>query len=407
MVIIEFFSNSPIDNMISTFTNRPETVVFLGDTSIMQKWDPVFRRFLASVGNTQTQLLYRNTKRRSLHSLVRILEGLVEEFPGCHFDITGGDPTVLAAVGVIFERCRSQGIQLHRYSIPAGKVCDCDLDGISVSGDIPLMTVEQNIILHGGSVDTGKKQNRWDMSEEAIRDIFAMWAVCASDCARWNSRIAMLNNLRPYAAATDDELLLSVPLSGDNPRLPVIRLDGIIAKLEKAGLISDVSLTGDRFSLRYKNFQVKQLLEKAGNILELYTCAAARSLRCKSGKPYYHHSRTGVSTDWDGKTHGQHSGKVDTKNEIDVLLMRGAAPVFISCKNGAVAEEELYKLNAVANRFGGRYAKKVLVATTLGKRTQKSRQYFLERAKDMGITVITDVHKLSPEDFSKRLRLRW
>ena len=44
----------------------------------------------------------------------------------------------------------------------------------------------------------------------------------------------------------------------------------------------------------------------------------------------------------------------ETKNEIDVMLMRGVVPVFVSCKNGAVKMDELYKLDTVAQRFGGR-----------------------------------------------------
>ena len=83
--------------------------------------------------------------------------------------------------------------------------------------------------------------------------------------------------------------------------------------------------------------------------------------------------------------------------------MHGTVPVFISCKNGAVGDEELYKLNTVAHRFGNAYVKKVLVATTLGKATV-SRQYFLERAKDMRITIVDNVHEMTAKEFEKKLR---
>ena len=49
------------------------------------------------------------------------------------------------------------------------------------------------------------------------------------------------------------------------------------------------------------------------------------------------------------------------------MLMRGVIPVFVSCKNGAVDSNELYKLNTVADRFGSIYAKKIIAATYLGK----------------------------------------
>ena len=37
-------------------------------------------------------------------------------------------------------------------------------------------------------------------------------------------------------------------------------------------------------------------------------------------------------------------------NEIDVMMMHGMQPVFISCKNGSVETEELYKLLKTARR---------------------------------------------------------
>ena len=42
-------------------------------------------------------------------------------------------------------------------------------------------------------------------------------------------------------------------------------------------------------------------------------------------------------------------------------------PIFISCKNGQVLVEELYKLNTVAERFGGDYAKKILIVSDFDK----------------------------------------
>ena len=77
--------------------------------------------------------------------------------------------------------------------------------------------------------------------------------------------------------------------------------------------------------------------------------------------------------------------------------------MFISCKNGSVGDDELYKLHTVAERFGGRYAKKVLVASEIPK-SQKSLEYFMRRAEDMNITVINDVYMMSDEQIKNKLR---
>lgn len=60
-------------------------------------------------------------------------------------------------------------------------------------------------------------------------------------------------------------------------------------------------------------------------------------------------------------------------------------------------------IGAFANRFGGAYARKLLIGTTLGK-SGRGKQYFLQRAKDMKIQVLDEVHTLSDEQFRKRLK---
>lgn len=86
------------------------------------------------------------------------------------------------------------------------------------------------------------------------------------------------------------------------------------------------------------------------------------------------------------------------------MLMKGVIPVFISCKNGYVDETELYKLNAVAERFGGPHAQKVLVSTYSGKSSIEGHKYFVQRAKDMKIQLLEDVHSLSDKEFERKIK---
>ena len=87
--------------------------------------------------------------------------------------------------------------------------------------------------------------------------------------------------------------------------------------------------------------------------------------------------RVGVHLDWDGVIYN-HSGK-DTLNEVDVLSLHGVIPTFISCKNGSVNQMALYELETVAERFGGKYAKKAIAAP------QGLNDTHSLRAKEMGI----------------------
>ena len=112
---------------------------------------------------------------------------------------------------------------------------------------------------------------------------------------------------------------------------------------------------------------------------------AALEAQEKDGSSTYNDVMNGVYIDWDGDINTDKNG-YDTENEIDVMMMHGMVPVFVSCKNGYIDKDELYKLNAVATRFGGKYAKKVLVASSLD--DSNASNYLRQRADDMGIRLV-------------------
>ena len=83
--------------------------------------------------------------------------------------------------------------------------------------------------------------------------------------------------------------------------------------------------------------------------------------------------------------------------------MKGLVAFFISCKNGSVGDDELYKLNTVAERFGGKYAKKVLVSTEIDALGRTS-EYIRARMKDMNIRSIDNVDEMPDDAFEKELK---
>ena len=112
---------------------------------------------------------------------------------------------------------------------------------------------------------------------------------------------------------------------------------------------------------------------------------------------------TGVFIDWDGVMHEEDDPQVDTQNEIDVILTRGLVPLFISCKNGHIDDDELFKLHTVARRFGSRYARVMLIATELDQKGPKADEAFEKRAKDMGIYLVTNAATLSDAGWEAEL----
>ena len=132
-----------------------------------------------------------------------------------------------------------------------------------------------------------------------------------------------------------------------------------------------------------------------------------KNLTDEEGKPIYNDVMNGVEIDWDGKIYGmdEQQQHPDTTNEIDVLLMHNMIPIFVSCKNGDVTVDELYKLNTVAERFGSNYAKKILISTVLSElRIEKNLK---QRAQDMGIKVISGTDVMNDEALRIRLKNLW
>ena len=400
MVVIEFFSETPIDNMISTLTSHPDKVILVGQSKIIRKNGKAYEKFLTSVGNDTTQIDYCSVIPHDLGNIVTALEKIVMDYPDCHFDLTGGDELAMVAIGIVYERHKDKGIKLHQYNIRTGVVYDCDMDGRVFSSEIPSLTVEQNIILHGGSIVTDTQRAGctypWVLDEEFTADVFAMWEICRRNCALWNYQITMLAEMMTFNSVIDDDLQLCANMEDVHTCLRArgntLNLDGIFGPLTEAGMILGFGRDDEMLQFRFKNEQVKLCLTKAGTLLELVTLLTAKNMKKSDGTPYFNDVRTGVMIDWDGVVHNNKDGLVDTENVIDVILMKGVVPVFISCKNGIIPGDELYKLNTVAEQFGSEYARKVLVATDMGK-AAKSRKYFLERARDMGIQIIEDVHK--------------
>ena len=110
--------------------------------------------------------------------------------------------------------------------------------------------------------------------------------------------------------------------------------------------------------------------------------------------------KVGVVIDWDMF---DGAAVCRTINEIDVMAMRGTVPVFVSCKNGRFDANELYKLNTVAERFGGKYAKKVLVSTSLDHLL--SSVLIRSRMENMKILNVEDIDNMTADELEKSPKL--
>ena len=168
-------------------------------------------------------------------------------------------------------------------------------------------------------------------------------------------------------------------------------------ELDRRGVIQDRS-DRNHFRYRYHSSLLHQCTTKAGNILEIKTLLEGRQVT-EDGVPYFTDSQMSATIDWDGHIHKISEHVPDTRNEIDAIFIKGTTPLFVSCKNGHINEDELYKLNTVAHYFGGPYAKKMLIATDLDQKSPRADRAFTQRAWDMDIFLVSDAGQLTEDEW--------
>ena len=408
VTLVEFFDKTAAESIISPLTMLPDKIILVGEKYGMEAQGERMLRLLRRRGQN-AEIEYRVITRSEVKTVLAVLEEILAAETDVVFDLTGGEDLALFAAGQIFERHREKKPQFHWFNVRTGQVKDCDMDGEKIAARQPELSVDELVALQGGRVIYDREKpdtsHLWPADEEFGRDIEAMWEICAADCAAWNRQLQMLNEIDRYRDRTLDPLITQVSVQKVWPILVqhygTPDLQGVFNDLEARGLFTEYILSEDFLRIRYKNQAVQQALGKAGTALELMTWHLARTLVYRD-RPVYTDARTGVYIDWDGVLHGQYDP--DTDNEIDVLLMKGMVPFFISCKNGTIDTEELYKVHTVAERFGGPYARKVLICTTWGSLNERKQATLKDRAREMGIFILEGAHRLTKSQFADALR---
>lgn len=446
MTIIELVDAAPIHNIMGAMTFNAEKIIYVGSVK-----EDKFRKTLASSlkqfykkkNFENTDFEYVQVIKSDFDDIRTKLSKIAAENKNCYFDISGGEDISLAALGFLFAE--NPDIHLYQVNPNTGKVyiyeLQTDSDGnkriekITKTADIQ-NTVEENILAHGGTVvyDTEKPgcTHIWQYSIDFCYDIRKMWDICCNGPSRipdmnthqsyprmWNAVTTTLGTLEEINNATDDnELLVSIENAKNYMKKSggYSLTDSYLYSLMKAGLISyGKNNSKNILHIIYKNEQVKLCLTKAGTILELKTYLICEQMI----NDKFTDCMTGVTIDWDGIVHDEATDACeyyrmsimerienieDTVNEVDIILMKGLIPYFISCKNGKFTAEELYKLYSVSDRFGKQYGRMFIITTDFDNSSDEySLEYLQQRADDMGITIIKNVHLMTDEEFEKKL----
>lgn len=404
MTLIECFTDSHIDNVAASLRLRPEKMIMVGDAQEIE--GPVWRygKLLKRRG-ISTEVSVCNVRKKDIGEICAVLSGLLGKDDSFVIDLTGGDELVIMAVGgalALLDENKKRQVRVERYDYAAGTVVDCLADNRPVSCEPVELSVTEMIELHGGSLYPKSWQPPMNCTS---RDVAGLWQVVSEEPKAWNLELPTLNQIESKSQS-DSEERISVPMEdlrgtkGFAEKEETVRK--LLERLDRRGVIEDRS-SRDELDYTYASGLLRYCTRKAGNALEVKTLLEGRGVTEK-GAPFFQDCLMSVSIDWDGVPHHIGEKTPDTRNEIDVVLMHGIVPLFVSCKNGNIEEAELYKLHTVAERFGGPHAKKMLIATELDRKSAASDRAFIQRAWDMDIYLVKDAGNLSGEEWQKVFR---
>lgn len=417
MTYVEFFDRDAIENVCACLSYAPDRVIFVGDNSrLMKRHAENYRRVFDARGY-ETEILVRSVVKNDLDSAVAVLEELISEYDDIAFGLTGGQELLLVALGIVYGKNPDRELQLHRFNLRNDTICDIDKDGVTVCRDTPALSVEENIRIYGGDVVysdvDGVKTYNWALDASFAADVDTMWQICRREVRAWNLQVSVFNAIEAVGYPTEDGLTVvatraEVEYQLEKKGMQIYYDREIINDLLDTGLLTyyfeDENDT--QMLITYKDPQIRRCLSKAGQALEMKIYMTALTATEGDDEWVYNDVMNGVVIDWDGEIDQAGDGKYDTENEVDVIMMHGTVPVFVSCKNGYFTADELYKLETVAERFGGKYAKRVLIATAVDSLGETG-EYLRQRAKDMNIRLLEGVQDMDDNELTKRVKNLW
>ena len=394
MTLIECFTESHIDNIAACLRLRPDRLVMVGNAAEMG--EPIKRyKKLLKQRRVAAEITMCDVQRMDLGEIYAALKKVVLEAKDCVIDLTGGDECVIMAVGAVFAELpvdARQRIRIEKFDHDTNVVRDCIQDNRKIQAKAIDLSVEELIALHGGTLHPDAYQPPKDSN---YRDLAGLWNIVSENPKDWNRAIMLLGE---FESRSDSKMQVFLPLSYlrtsiSNFESKEESVRELLGKLHRWGIIDDQS-SKNALEYTYTSQLFRYCTLKAGNVLEVKTLLEGRAVQ-ENGESYFSDCQMSVSIDWDGVVHDPMDRVPETRNEIDVVLMHGTTPLLISCKNGNVGEDELYKLHTVAERFGGPYAKKMLIATDLDRKSPTANRAFIQRAWDMDIFLVTDAAELS------------
>jgi|GEM_PF-2426327 len=371
--LIELYVNEQYDNLLAAYVFKPERVVFICTEASPDKLTrKSITSFLTGI-RQDIKVEFVLAINKSVGSLFNKLDTICKKYPDSAVEMSGGSTASLVAAQ---SYCTKYRIKAFYFDYAKSKF-------VSIRGmrrqiaDCPMPKMDIDAILSiGGAKVTGTCHSVKMLDEgDNLNCVREMLSVYCKNLDDWNANSEYLQYCckHYYDSATQ---LFSAPATIRTGNALHLANRRLLVQLQAAGAINELGFENDNVTFRFRNSFIREALTTVGMCMELLIYIGARDAGCFTDVDM------SVVFDWDGITH---PNTQDTVNEIDVVMTRGLSTVFVSCKSAKPDTRDLYEIQYLARRFGGRRAKAV-IATAVPLSADAWATYI--RARDMGIAVI-------------------
>ena len=381
-VLLELYSSDSTENAISMLSRDYDRTVFFCSPDLIPNSRKQARMISLFHRQFGSEVSFRDISECTFEAVIESFVKETPEIPGnsYYFDLTGGSSLFIAAAGYFVSSSSRDDISMHLYDPRRGEIVFGK--GTPAPEADRALLFSDAVMLNGGLQLSSEYGSELLGNRDFISDTMRLWNAVKMLPLEWNRFCSV-----PYLNPSLD--------SGEKIRRKTTKKNDetvcrkVLQSLEEAGIVESI-VFGDGFceytlSEKIKN---RELYEKSGTVLEILTALAAAC--------------TGLFYDISASTKLDYDGIIlcepdETRNEIDVTMMYGHLPVFISCKNTAVTKEYLYEIQTMAKHFGGKYAIPVIVSSV------NSNLSIRNRAREMGIVLIYGISTISRNEFSTLL----
>ncbi len=369
--MIKLFDREPIKNLLSAAIFEPEVVVYLCDETHANlfKESAIYGFFKRRGLATKPRFYYLDPW--SVVEVQQVLRAVVRDYEGCVLDLTGGKDLLLVTAGMLAQDLNLPAFHIDIYRQRFGNIRRCE--SLEKKFYIPEFSTEDLLAVTGAEIQGfGHIQpKQWDETLE--NEVLSVFNLMMQNTHRFANLISYLQQCCTSVGSETLVVSAEKELKRDGHNLHYNAK--LMRQLHKIGVLTSYTERNREINFQFKNLLLKRCLLSVGVWLELYCYAMAR----KTG--FFHEVYSSVIINWNGKENSVES----TRNEVDLLLVKGVMPVFVSCKTGTPHAQAMYEVKQLCERFAGSFGRAVLItAQDLGHDADAVRQ----RAAEMRILLL-------------------